>query len=143
MERIIEVCCGGYYDALQAYKGGAKRIELNSALHLGGLTPTIGSLVLTKKSTDLKVICMDRPRSAGFHYDETDFETMKADAHALMQNGADGIAFGCLDEDGNIDVSPYVYNPSTHMISAYSGEDLILIEVNEEMTFIVSYTIIH
>ena len=104
MERIIEVCCGGYYDALQAYKGGAKRIELNSALHLGGLTPTIGSLSLTKQNTDLKVICMDRPRSAGFHYDEIDFETMKADAHALMRNGADGIAFGCLDAEGNIDV---------------------------------------
>ena len=104
MERIIEVCCGGYYDALQAYKGGAKRIELNSALHLGGLTPTIGSLILTKQNTDLKVICMDRPRSAGFHYDEIDFETMKADAHALMRNGADGIAFGCLDSEGNIDV---------------------------------------
>ena len=104
MERIIEVCCGGYYDALQAYKGGAKRIELNSALHLGGLTPTIGSLILTKQNTDLKVICMDRPRSAGFHYDEIDFETMKADAHALMRNGADGIAFGCLDVEGNIDV---------------------------------------
>lgn len=104
MERIIEVCCGGYYDALQAYKGGAKRIELNSALHLGGLTPTIGSLILTKQNTDLKVICMDRPRSAGFHYDEIDFETMKADAHALMRNGADGIAFGCLDVEGNVDV---------------------------------------
>ena len=104
MERIIEVCCGGYYDALQAYKGGAKRIELNSALHLGELTPTIGSLILTKQNTDLKVICMDRPRSAGFHYDEIDFETMKADAHALMRNGADGIAFGCLDAEGNIDV---------------------------------------
>lgn len=104
MERIIEVCCGGYYDALQAYKGGAKRIELNSALHLGGLTPTIGSLILTKQNTDLKVICMDRPRSAGFHYDEIDFETMKADAHALMRNGADGIAFGCLDAEGNVDV---------------------------------------
>lgn len=104
MKRIIEVCCGGYYDALQAYKGGAKRIELNSALHLGGLTPTIGSLILTKQNTDLKVICMDRPRSAGFHYDEIDFETMKADAHALMRNGADGIAFGCLDAEGNIDV---------------------------------------
>ena len=104
MERIIEVCCGGYYDALAAYKGGAKRIELNSALYLGGLTPTVGSLLLTKKNTDLKVICMDRPRSAGFHYDEIDFETMKADAHVLMRNGADGIAFGCLDENGNIDV---------------------------------------
>lgn len=102
-KRIIEVCCGGYYDALQAYKGGADRIELNSALHLGGLTPTIGSLLLTKKNTGLKVICMDRPRSAGFHYDETDFEVMKVDAELLMKNGADGIAFGCLNESGNID----------------------------------------
>ena len=104
MGRIIEVCCGGYYDALQAYQGGAERIELNSALHLGGLTPTIGSLILTKKNTDLKVICMDRPRSAGFHYENDDFETMKADAEALMENGADGLAFGCLDQNGNIDV---------------------------------------
>ena len=104
MGRVIEVCCGGYYDALQAYQGGAERIELNSALHLGGLTPTIGSLILTKKNTDLKVICMDRPRSAGFHYEKDDFETMKADAEALMENGADGLAFGCLDRNGNIDV---------------------------------------
>lgn len=103
MERVIEICCGSYYDALQAYKGGAERVELNSALHLGGLTPTIGSLKLTKKNTDLKVICMDRPRSAGFHYNEEEFETMKEDARLLMENGADGIAFGCLDENGNID----------------------------------------
>lgn len=103
MERVIEICCGSYYDALQAYKGGAERVELNSALHLGGLTPTIGSLKLTKKNTDLKVICMDRPRSAGFHYNEEEFETMKEDARLLMENGADGIAFGCLDENGNVD----------------------------------------
>lgn len=120
MERIIEVCCGGYYDALQAYKGGAKRIELNSALHLGGLTPTIGSLILTKQNTDLKVICMDRPRSAGFHYDEIDFETMKADAHALMRNGADGIAFGCLDAEGNIDVEQT--RQIIEIIRSYHGE---------------------
>lgn len=36
MERIIEICCGSYEDALNAYHGGAKRIELNNALHLGG-----------------------------------------------------------------------------------------------------------
>lgn len=103
MKRMIEVCCGSYYDALQAFNGGAGRVELNSALHLGGLTPTVGSLRLTKKNTDLKVICMDRPRSAGFHYDEEDFEVMKEDARLLMENGADGIAFGCLDENGNVD----------------------------------------
>lgn len=103
MERTIEICCGSYQDALAAYHGGAKRIELNSALYMGGLTPSLGALILTKKNTDLKVIAMVRPRGAGFHYGEADFETMKIDAELMMKNGADGIAFGCLDENGNID----------------------------------------
>ena len=51
---MIEICCGSYEDALNAYYGGAKRIELNSALHLGGLTPSIGSLKLTTNTTNLK-----------------------------------------------------------------------------------------
>ena len=67
MKRMIEICCGSYEDALAAYRGGAKRVELNSALHLGGLTPSVASLILTKKNTDLKVIAMVRPRGAGFH----------------------------------------------------------------------------
>ena len=50
MERLVEICCGSYEDALNAYYGRAKRIELNSALHLGGLTPSIASLKLTKKN---------------------------------------------------------------------------------------------
>ena len=29
----LEVCCGSYEDAMNAYHGGAKRIELNSALN--------------------------------------------------------------------------------------------------------------
>ena len=40
----VEICCGSYYDTLQAWKGGAKRVELNSALHLGGFTTSIGTL---------------------------------------------------------------------------------------------------
>lgn len=62
MNKIIETCCGSYEDALAAYRGGAKRIELNSALHLGGLTPSLGSLHLVKKNTDLKVIAMGADR---------------------------------------------------------------------------------
>ena len=38
----VEICCGSYQDCLNAYHGGADRIELNSALFLGGLTPSIG-----------------------------------------------------------------------------------------------------
>ena len=60
MERIIEICCGSYEDALNAYHGGAKRIELNNALHLGGLTPSLATLKLTKKNTNLKIITMVR-----------------------------------------------------------------------------------
>lgn len=103
MERMIEICCGSYEDALAAYRGGAKRIELNSALYLGGLTPSVGTLILTKKNTDLKVIAMVRPRGAGFHYSLADFDVMRLDAELMLQNGADGIAFGCLDESGNIE----------------------------------------
>lgn len=102
MERIIEICCGSYEDAMAAYRGGAKRIELNSALYLGGLTPSLGTLQLVRKNTDLKVIAMVRPRGAGFCYSDADFEVMKTDAEILMENGADGIAFGCLDENGEI-----------------------------------------
>ena len=102
MNKIVEICCGSYEDAFVAYRAGAKRIELNSALYLGGLTPSLGTLQLVKKNTDLKVIAMVRPRGAGFCYSEADFEVMKMDAEILMENGADGIAFGCLDENGEI-----------------------------------------
>ena len=43
MKKTVEICCGSYYDAKQAALGGAGRIELNSALMLGGLTPTLAT----------------------------------------------------------------------------------------------------
>lgn len=104
MDKIVEVCCGSYYDVLQAQYGGARRIELNSALHLGGLTPSLATLLKVKDNTDLEVICMVRPRGAGFCYNDEDFEVMKLDAEILLDNGADGIAFGCLDEEGDINI---------------------------------------
>lgn len=100
----IEICCGSYYDALQAWKGGASRIELNSALYLGGLTPSPGMLRKVKEKTDLKVICMIRPRGAGFCYGEEDLEVMLEDAQILLENGADGLAFGCLDANSQINI---------------------------------------
>lgn len=105
MNKIVEVCCGSYYDCVQAYKGKADRVELNSALYMGGLTPSIASLVLTKRNTDLKVISMARPRGAGFCYEKEYYETLLLDVKSMLEHGADGIAFGCLDDKGNINVS--------------------------------------
>lgn len=104
MKNVIEVCAGSYADCLAAEKGGATRVELNSALSVGGLTPTLATLKRVKKETSLKVICMDRPRAAGFCYDENDTTIMMDDAKVLLENGADGIAFGFLKEDGQVDV---------------------------------------
>lgn len=102
MNRILEVCCGSYYDCIQAFKGNADRVELSTALHMGGLTPSISSLVLTKKNTTLKVICMARPRGAGFCYEKEYYESMLMDIKTMLEYGADGIAFGCLEDNGNI-----------------------------------------
>ena len=104
MDRIIEICCGSYEDAINAYRGGAKRIELNSALYLGGLTPSIATLELIKRNTDLEVICMVRPRGTGFCYSDLEKEQIFAEAKALLEHGADGLAFGFLTEDRTIDL---------------------------------------
>lgn len=101
---MIEICTGSYQDCIAAYKGGAKRVELNSALSVGGLTPSLATLLQVKKDTNLKVICMVRPRGAGFCYDAWDQKIMMEDAKLFLENGADGIAFGFLNEDGTIQI---------------------------------------
>ena len=101
---LFEVCAGSVQDCINAQLGGADRVELNSALHLGGLTPSLAMLKLVKEKTSLKVICMDRPRAAGFCYDDVEIETMFEDAKILLENGADGISFGFLNSDATINV---------------------------------------
>ena len=101
---LLEVCCGSADDVIEAYKAGADRVELNSDLFHGGLTPSIGSLITAKKETGIKIITMIRPREGGFCYTDAEFKTAIADAHALIENGADGLVFGFLNEDGTINI---------------------------------------
>lgn len=102
-KRILEVCCGSLEDAKTAYQGGADRIELNSALYLGGLTPSMASLSLTKQECRIPVVVMVRPRGSGFCYSEDEYKTMWYDARLLMELGADGIAFGFLNGGQKLD----------------------------------------
>ena len=100
---LFEVCCGSADDVYQAYLGGADRVELNSALFHGGLTPSIGTLIEAKRLAPLPIMCMVRPREGGFYYSEAEFAAMLTDAELLLTHGADGIVFGFLHEDGTID----------------------------------------
>lgn len=101
---LLEICCGSMEDVVAAEQGGAHRVELCSALFLGGLTPSLGTLIETKKRSNIPIMAMVRPRAGGFCYSAGDLEVMEQDAHMFVQNGADGIVFGILNEDGSIDV---------------------------------------
>ena len=100
---LLEICCGSADDVIEAEKGGADRVELNSNLFQGGLTPTVGTLRVVKRHTHIPVMTMVRPRAGGFCYTEAEFETAREDAKLLLQNGADGLVFGFLHEDGTVD----------------------------------------
>lgn len=100
---MLEICCGSFEDAMTAHECGIQRIELNSALSLGGLTPSLGSLIMTKQYTDLEVASMVRARAAGFCYTDYQFEQMAEDAKLLLAYGTDAVVFGFLKEDQSID----------------------------------------
>jgi copper homeostasis protein len=100
---LLEVCVGSVDDALAAVAGGADRLEVNCALSLGGLTPSPGLFTEVRRRVAVPVIAMVRPRPGGFLYSATDFEVMRRDAKALIDAGADGLAFGVLTAGGHVD----------------------------------------
>ena len=100
----VEVCCGSINDCMLAQQMGADRIELNHSLEQGGLVPSLGTFLEAKKRVSLPICVMIRPRGSGFCYTEEQFQGMLTDARLFLENGADGIVFGFLHEDGSIDV---------------------------------------
>ena len=90
---LIEVCCGSIEDVALASQFPVDRIELNSALELGGLTPSMGTLKQAVQCSRLPICCMVRPRNSGFHYTEDQFDSMCFDAEMLISGGAAGIVW--------------------------------------------------
>jgi copper homeostasis protein len=104
MQRIrVEICCGSLEDALEAEQGGADRVELCSALFLGGLTPSLGTVIEAKARLKVPFMVMIRPRGGGFCYTESEMAVMERDTVLAGEQGADGIVFGILNADGSID----------------------------------------
>lgn len=100
---LLEVPVASLEDALAAQHGGADRLELNAALPLGGLTPSLGALIEVKAAVALPMLVMIRPRPGGFAYSKADFTVMRRDVDLALQHGADGIVFGVLTTDGRVD----------------------------------------
>ena len=101
---IIEICLESVESVIAAEKGGADRVELCSDLFEGGLTPTIGTVKTALKKSNIKINAMIRPRGGDFCYSDEEFEVMKEDIKAFKETGINGIVFGILTPDGDVDV---------------------------------------
>lgn len=103
---LLEVCVDSLTSAKTAASLGAQRVELNTALELGGLTPSIGLVeqtIAALQPMPCQVIAMVRPRPGGFAYNTDELSVMRREIGCLLQAGADGIALGVMTANGRVD----------------------------------------
>ncbi len=101
---LIEICADSIESALAAQHGGAHRVELCSALNVGGLTPSIGLIEQAISRLNIPVHVLIRPRSGDFVYSDAEFDVLKSDIHSAKMAGAAGIVTGILHADTTVDV---------------------------------------
>ena len=118
---ILEICIDSLASARAAIRGGADRIELCSALALGGLTPYTALLRQIRAESDIPIRCLMRPRAGDFLYGKDEINMMVSQIHDLKAAGADGFVVGCLTAEGDLDIDGIMY-----LIEAADGTGLTL-----------------
>lgn len=103
---ILEACCHTVQSCLNAQKGGAWRVELCSALELGGLSPSSATIQLSRQYITLPIMVLVRPRPGDFVYDRIEIANIKREIENCKIMGIEGVVIGLLEEDGTV---PYQY----------------------------------
>lgn len=101
----FEVCANSVESCVEAQRGGTDRVELCAGIPEGGTTPSYGDIVMARKlliTTKLHVII--RPRGGDFLYSDLEREIMLEDVRMARRLGVDGVVFGVLTSDGDIDM---------------------------------------
>jgi len=101
---LLEIAVDSVTGLDAAVRGGAQRIELCSALDIGGLTPTVGLMAVAAEAP-VPVYAMIRPRAGGFVFDAREEEVMLADIQAVRAMGLAGVVFGASQADGRLDAA--------------------------------------
>lgn len=105
MPVLIEVCVDSVAGVRVAAAAGADRVELCSALEVGGLTSSIALIeqAVQVAGSGPQVQVLIRPRPGDFHYDADEIRCMERDVAAAVAAGADGVVIGALRVDGSVD----------------------------------------
>ena len=102
----IEVCANSVESCLAAMEGGADRVELCSSMPEGGVTPSYGEIATARRRLSSMLLhVIIRPRGGDFVYSMLELERMSKDIDMARHIGANGVVFGCLDPDGNVDTA--------------------------------------
>jgi copper homeostasis protein len=99
---LLEVCVEDAEGLAAAIAGGADRIELCSALAVGGLSPSAGLMVLAADYS-IPTYAMIRPRAGSFRYTSREIDVMKVDIDAARHAGLAGVVLGASLDDGRLD----------------------------------------
>ena len=101
----IEVCTNSVESVRAALAGGADRIELCAGMPEGGTTPSYGEICLVRELMPAGMHVIVRPRGGDFLYREDELEVMYRDIEMARKLGVDGVVFGCMNPEGEIDQS--------------------------------------
>lgn len=100
---LLEACVGSYASSKAAYQGGADRLELCANLVIGGTTPSRALFLQVQRDFDIKINVMIRTRFGDFLYDDAELEEMCAEIASFRDLGANGVVFGVLTPEGELD----------------------------------------
>ena len=101
----FENCANSVESCLEAQRAGIDRVELCAGIPEGGTTPSYGDIVVARKllsTTKLHVII--RPRGGDFLYSDVEKEIMLEDVRMSRRLGVDGVVFGALTAEGDVDM---------------------------------------
>jgi copper homeostasis protein len=103
-EYLLEICANSVKSSIEAQKGGAYRVELCAGIPEGGTTPSYGDIVLARELLKIKLNVIIRPRGGDFLYNDLEHKIMLKDIENAGRLGVDGVVFGCLTAEGDIDM---------------------------------------